>query len=105
MGNTVWKQFERQMAQFWGGVRNPLSGSSSRHTGGDLIHPTIYGEAKYMKVFPKKFRNTWEESQKNAKNEGKIAVLCLKEKNMKGFLVVMHSDDIERLLTMKEILR
>ena len=46
---TTWKRFERQVARDQGTNRTPLSGSASRHTGADTLHPRIYSEAKYRK--------------------------------------------------------
>lgn len=45
-GRTTWKQEERKVARALGGERNPLSGSNSRHTGGDVIQTPYYVDCK-----------------------------------------------------------
>lgn len=46
MTNPAWKQEERKVARALGGERNPLSGSNSRHTAGDVIQTPHYVDAK-----------------------------------------------------------
>lgn len=65
MGNTSWKNFEREVAKFFGGQRNPLSGGHSKHTRGDIIHPELYGENKYSQMVP-----LWREYNKLRKRKG-----------------------------------
>jgi len=43
------KSQERRIARWCGGVRTPLSGGNSRHTRGDVIHSSLYGEFKGAK--------------------------------------------------------
>jgi len=97
---STWKKFERKVAKALGGQRTPLSGSLSRHTSGDVIHPIFYIECKYradirgfnaLRVFK-------EEVEPKAKAEGKIPLLVVKEKGKKGELVVLRFEDFVKLV-------
>ena len=95
MPDSFWKARERQIAAFFHGQRNPLSGGSSKHTRGDVIHDKLYIEIKTRK------RHTavslWDETKKLATKENKTPVVCLAEKNRKGFWILCHSDDFMKL--------
>lgn len=99
---SVWKAVERRIANWWGTERTPLSGQSSRHTHSDTLHQTLYIEVKQRKTMG--IFNIFRDTEKKAKKEGKIPVVCLQEKNKKGFLVVMKSTDIEQIIREKEAL-
>ena len=43
---NTWKQRERDVAEFFHGQRNPLSGGNSKHTRADVIHDRLYIECK-----------------------------------------------------------
>ena len=87
-----WKGKERWWARYFGGDRNPLSGSNSKHTSGDMIHNTIYVEVKHRQR--QAIISLYRDTAKKAKREGKIPVCCVSEKGMRGGLVVCHSDDL-----------
>ena len=89
---STWKKRERQIAAFFGGKRTPLSGGNSGGTRGDVIHPSLYVEAKLRKKHS--VVSLWDDTAKQAKKEGKIPVICLCEKNRKNFWVLVHSDDL-----------
>ena len=105
MPNKTWKTFEREVAKFFSGTRNPLSGGRSRHTRGDVIHPVLYVECKYSKDFPKKWQTIWEWTEAWAKEEVKVPIVCLKRKNMRGFLAVMRSTDIDKIVREREVIK
>lgn len=81
MPDKPWKRAERMGAATIGGERNPLSGGSSRHTRGDVIHPVIYLEMKYRKTFG--VVSLIRREQKKAKKEGKVAVLGFQQRGLK----------------------
>jgi len=91
MPDASWKRDERQVASALGGERNPLSGSASRHTAGDVIHPTFYVECKRRKRW-----SVWalyEDVKRRAEREGKVPLLTLKQYRKQGHLVVLSLAD------------
>lgn len=101
--SKTWKSVEARIARFWGSERTPLSGGNSKITRSDSLHPLLFIEAKTRKKFA--VAKLYRETEALAKKEGKIPIVCLQEKNQQGFLVVMKSTDIDRLLTEKEVLK
>ncbi len=96
----TWKKLEQKIAKSFGGVRNPLSGGASRHTRGDVIHEKYYIECKLRAKL-----SVWEwfrKVEENAKAEGKMPILALKEKSKKGQLVLVRVEDISRLCKNKD---
>ncbi|MEM3422979.1 MAG: hypothetical protein QXE51_00200 [Nitrososphaeria archaeon] len=93
MPNKTWKSFERTVASFFKGKRNPLSGSNSKQTYSDVIDGDFYVECKYRSDLS--MWNLYEDVSKKARLEGKIPVLAFKLKGKKGFLIVVHSDNCE----------
>jgi len=90
--NGTWKALERKVAKLLGGTRNPLSGGASRHTRGDVIHPTLYVECKLRQKL-----SIWawfEDTRQKAEKEHKKPILVIKEKSKKGELVVLDITDI-----------
>ena len=97
--SSTWKALERKVAKLLGGVRNPLSGGSGRHTRGDVIHPTLYVECKLRQKL-----SIWawyKDTAEKAKVEHKTPILVIKEKSKKGELVVLNINDFV-VLTKKE---
>jgi len=97
MTDKNWKRMERRVAKKLGGKRNPLSGSMSRHTAGDVIHDRFYVECKYRKNFS--IYKWFDDVKKKASRERKIPALVLKEKNRHGELVVLQLDDFSGLVS------
>ena len=91
----TWKNRERQIAHFFGGERNPLSGGNSKHTRGDVIHDKLYIEVKYR--VKHSAIELWKDTYQKAIYENKIPVVCLCEKGKDGFWIVVHSDDLVKL--------
>ena len=92
----TWQKLETKTAKLLKGERNPLSGKDSKHTSGDVIHPSLYVECKLKKRIA-----TWSlfrEVEEQAKLEGKTPVLILKEKNKKGELAVLRLSDLVELV-------
>lgn len=95
MGDKAWKQRERKVAQFFGGQRTPLSGGNGKITRADVIHDKLFIEcklrAKHTAV------TLWDDTKELAVLENKTPVVVLCEKNRKGFWVMVHSDDLDKL--------
>ena len=96
MTDTAWKRAERMAAAVLGGVRNPLSGSTSLHTSGDVIHPELYVECKYRArhVVASLMRST----AALARKEGKTPVVVLQERDSKYALIVVRSVDLRKVV-------
>lgn len=93
--DKAWKQRERDVAAYFHGQRNPLSGRNSAHTGGDVIHERLYIECKL------RAKHTavalWDDTKGKADKEGKTPVVVLAEKHRPGFWLLVHSDDLAKL--------
>ena len=98
--NNTWKNMERKVAKLLGGVRNPLSGGTGRHTRGDIIHPTLYVECKLRQKL-----SIWawyKDTEMKAKVEHKMPLLVIKEKGKKSELVVLDIKDFVELIGEKK---
>ena len=96
MADKSWKQFERRVADYFHGRRNPLSGGNSGSgTRADVMHDRLFIECKQRKKFS--IVSLWDSVKKLADREGKTPVVCLAEKNRPGFWIVVHSDDFLKL--------
>ena len=95
MPDKAWKNRERLVAKFFGGVRNALSGINSKVTHSDVVHDSLFIEcklrAKHTAV------SLWDDTAKLAKDEGKTPVIALCEKNRPGFWIMVHSDDLKKI--------
>lgn len=93
---STWKSFERQVANFFGTKRVPLSGSNSGHgTNSDSLHPKLYIECKVRSKI-----SLWQlfvDTEKKAKVEDKVPVVAIKQKGEKGYLLVLRPDDLEKV--------
>jgi hypothetical protein len=91
---STWKQFERRVAWFFGGQRVPLSGGNSGHTRADVMGVDgLFIEAKLRAKSA--LWTLYENTKELAKAEGKIPVCVIGKKFSKGFLIVVHSDDLD----------
>lgn len=93
---SCWKSFERVVAKMFGTTRVPLSGSNSGHgTNSDSLHKTLYIECKVRgkSATYSLFLDTLEK----AKAEGKIPIVAVKQKNTKGFLLVIRPEDLVQI--------
>jgi hypothetical protein len=96
-GDKPWKRAERTVANFFGTRRRPLSGGNQGEGyRDDTMHPDLHIEVKYSRVQPimKLFRDTKAKADK----EGKHPVIGLVEKGAKGFLLVVHSNNLKAVL-------
>ena len=95
MSDKAWKAFERRVAEFFHGQRNPLSGSNSRITAGDVIHERLFIECKQRQRIA--VIRLWDRVKRLADKEHKTPVICLAEKNRPGFWILVHSEDFLKL--------
>lgn len=91
MPDKAWKNRERLVARFFGGVRNALSGINSKVTHSDVVHDSLFIEcklrAKHTAI------KLWDDTKVLADKEKKTPVIALCEKNRPGFWIMVHSDD------------
>jgi len=96
MKRQSWKRVERKVAKELGGVRNPLSGSPSLHTAGDVIHPDLFVEVKSRSKLP--FWETWLNVKERGRVEGKIPILVMHKKGSHDYVVMISLKDFKKLL-------
>ncbi len=93
MGDKAWKALERRVARFLGGERNRMSGAVDQLTAGDVVHDTLYVEAKHRKTLAV---DTWmTEAAGNAKDEMKTPILALHRKESKTVIYAFRERDAE----------
>ena len=95
MPDKAWKKRERDVANYFNGQRTPLSGGNGKVTRADVIHDELFIECKL------RVKHTavtlWDDTAKLAKDEGKIPVIALCEKNRPGFWIMVHSNDLKKI--------
>ena len=96
MPDKAWKKRERDVANYFKGERTPLSGGNGKITRSDVIHEDLFIECKLKKKHS--VISLWDATKKLAVKEGKTPVIALCEKNRPGFWLMLHSDDIEKLI-------
>ena len=100
MGDAAWKQWEREIARFFGAERNRLSGSSGRSdlTRSDTTHPDLYIEVKHgdiSRFLNAEGRVAIQEAGKHAALEGKTPLIAIHPKGKWGFWILLHSRDFD----------
>ena len=95
MADKSWKAFERAVAKYFGCLRNSLSGSNSKATRSDTLHPQLFVECKHAKRIA--VWSLFQKTKELAMKEDKIPVLALKQKHGEGFLVVCDSRDLQEV--------
>ena len=95
MPDKSWKQNERAVAKAFNTERNSLSGSNSKVSASDTVHPTLFVEVKRRAKHA--VWSLYEKTAVLAKKENKTPVVVLKENGKRGFLVVCQLDDIPRI--------
>lgn len=94
---STWKKRESQVASFFGARRNRLSGSSGRddESASDSTHEKFFIETK-LRV-SHYARELWDSCKEKCKGKdaGKVPVVVLASKNKPGFMVCVHSSDLE----------
>jgi len=87
MADKAWKAFERRIATSLHTVRTPLSGSGSRITSSDTLHPDLYIECKTRQRLA--VGALMDVTRRKARKEGKQPIIALHEKNRKRTLAVI----------------
>lgn len=77
----AWKAFESKVAKLLKTRRTPLSGKASgHHTSSDTLSEDVYAECKWLKgtrSMGAAVLNLWDDTVKNAKQEGKVPMLAM----------------------------
>lgn len=96
MPTKTWKNRERQIAEFFGTERTPLSGGNSKITRSDTLHPVLFVEQKHRKKHA--VVGLWDDTKTLAAKEDKTPVITLTQHNRPGFWIVVHCDDLADLI-------
>jgi hypothetical protein len=91
----TWQKAEGRAAALFNTHRQPGSGSGGRpdQTRSDSVHPRLFLEVKLRVSHAA--RSLHDETRILAKREHKTPVVLLADKSRAGFLVCVHSDDME----------
>ncbi len=89
-----WKRLERKTAKMLNGKRNSRGMDFSLSIP-DIEHPLLSVECKYRKKISSFLKNGIKQAEKYAPN--KIPCLVLKERGMRGELIVMRLTDFKEL--------
>lgn len=103
MTEKAWKQEERKVGQTLGGERNPLSGSNSRHTAGDVIQTPYFVDCKLTssenatgEKFYQLEKETIEEVDEQAQAEDKtLGLLTVRWKHCSDRYVILNRGDLK----------
>ena len=95
MADKAWKRREREVATYFNGERTSLSGINSKITRADVIHDELFVECKLRAKHS--VVSLWDDTAKLAKDENKIPVIALCEKNRPGFWIMVHSNDLVKI--------
>jgi len=90
MTEKRWKRDERNIARDFGTERVLQKGRDVP----DFETEAVVGEVKSRKALPRWLKDAVAQARRYALPfNGKLPVVCLKEKGMRGYFVVIHSDD------------
>jgi uncharacterized circularly permuted ATP-grasp superfamily protein len=84
----------------FGGDRTPLSGSNSKQTSSDVIHPDLYIEVKHRKKIP--FFKTWLDTVDKAEKEHKTPIVVIHEKSSHINLAIVDAEWLASILKVYE---
>lgn len=97
---STWKAFERRIAKDFGTKRTALSGGNSGVTRADTMHADLFIEAKLRASFS--LHTLFVETEKLAAKENKTAVVAIKEKAKKGYLLLLRPEDLQKVARLYE---
>lgn len=98
---NAWKGFERVVADFFKTKRVPLSGSNSGHgTNSDTLSKDFYIECKFRNKFS--IFALFKDTEAKAKVEGKLPIVAIKQKNERGYLLVIRPEDLQLIAAIKK---
>ena len=89
-----WKNLERKTAKVLNGKRNSR-GMDFSVSMPDVEHPSLSIECKYRKKISSFLKDGLKQAEKYYPH--KIPVLILKEKNMRGELIILRLSDFQNL--------
>lgn len=95
MPNSTWKALERKAAKTLNGKRNIERGMNYHLSRPDVEHPLLSIECKYRAKISGFLKDGIRQAERY--DPEKIPVLILKEKGMKGELVVIRLSDFQDL--------
>lgn len=93
MADKAWKAFERRVARDFGSVRTSLSGGNGKVTRSDSHHPDFFLECKHNQESA--IWTLYLKTRELARAEKKLPVVIQGRKRNPGYLLVLHSDDIQ----------
>lgn len=93
MPDRPWKRNEREVAEFLGTKRAPVHQGITKS---DTFQKNFYIEVKRKKKWA--IFTLFRDTEKKAKKEGKIPIVATKEHNQQGFLLIVKSTDLDRLI-------
>jgi peptidyl-tRNA hydrolase len=96
MPDKPWKVAERRIARLFGVERNALSGGNSKITRSDSLHRQLYIESKWGSR--SSLWTLYKDTKVKAKLENKIPILSICLKSHEGSLLVVHVNDLPKLL-------
>ena len=99
--DKTWKALERRVAKFFGASRTPLSGGNGKVTRADVIHKYLFIEAKQRKK--QSLYTLYDNTKALAITENKVPVLAIHESGRKGFLIVVHSEELDEFYTLYQL--
>lgn len=97
MPEKQWKRVERDAAALFGTKRRQLSGGGREQTD-DCEHESLFIEVKHGKQCAIVL-NTYKTAVAGATKSKRVPVLAMRAPNMKGLLFVVHSKDLDKLVT------
>lgn len=90
----TWKSVESRIAKDFGTTRTPLSGSNSKHTASDTLHPELFIEVKHRKGgFG--LCHLFQKTEELAKKEGKIPMVAAHEKGKHVVYYIVRDKDLK----------
>jgi len=93
VADKAWKAFERRVARDFGSVRTSLSGGNGKVTRSDSHHPDFFLECKHNQESA--IWTLYLKTRELARAEKKLPVVIQGRKRNPGYLLILHSDDIE----------
>jgi len=96
--SKAWKMHEKRTAEALGGKR-VSRGANFGESMPDVEHESLSIECKYRKKISSFLKDGLTQAQKY--DPRKIPVLCLKQRGMRGALVVMKIEDFKKILETK----
>jgi len=85
----TWQKFEQKMGEWFGGSR---SGPMQAKNANDIKHDFIHCQCKAAKRHA--ILTVWREASEEAKKDGKIPVVAIREKGKRGDFLLIKKEDL-----------